>query len=54
MGHNLQVIYHCTVRTLDGVIVESTRSEYGGEHYGISILHFYLKLVLAFILLYRY
>ncbi|XP_044474281.1 peptidyl-prolyl cis-trans isomerase PASTICCINO1 [Mangifera indica] len=26
-----QVIYHCTVRTLDGVIVESTRSEYGGK-----------------------
>lgn len=27
----LQVIYHCTIRTLDGVVVESTRSEYGGE-----------------------
>ncbi|OVA17744.1 Peptidyl-prolyl cis-trans isomerase [Macleaya cordata] len=26
-----QVIYHCTVRTLDGVIVESTRSEHGGK-----------------------
>ncbi|XP_050382994.1 peptidyl-prolyl cis-trans isomerase PASTICCINO1 [Argentina anserina] len=26
-----QVIYHCTVRTLDGVIVESSRSEYGGK-----------------------
>lgn len=26
-----QVIYHCTVRTLDGVVVESTRSECGGE-----------------------
>ncbi|KAF5750891.1 peptidyl-prolyl cis-trans isomerase PASTICCINO1 [Tripterygium wilfordii] len=26
-----QVIYHCTVRTLDGVIVQSTRSEYGGK-----------------------
>lgn len=27
----MQVIYHCTVRTLAGVVVESTRSEYGGE-----------------------
>ncbi|EXC04103.1 Peptidyl-prolyl cis-trans isomerase PASTICCINO1 [Morus notabilis] len=26
-----QVIYHCTVRTLDGVVVESTRSEHGGK-----------------------
>lgn len=26
-----QVIYHCTVRTLAGVVVESTRSEYGGK-----------------------
>ncbi|KAF2301306.1 hypothetical protein GH714_022528 [Hevea brasiliensis] len=26
-----QVIYHCTVRTLDGVVVESTRLEYGGK-----------------------
>ncbi|KAH9736247.1 peptidylprolyl isomerase [Citrus sinensis] len=32
-----QVAYHCTVRTLDGVIVESTRSEYGGK--GIPIRH---------------
>lgn len=30
-----QVIYHSTVRTLDGVVVESTRSEYGGK--GIPI-----------------
>ncbi|KAJ4833555.1 hypothetical protein Tsubulata_022486 [Turnera subulata] len=30
-----QVIYHCTVRTLEGVAVESTRSEYGGK--GIPI-----------------
>ncbi|KAE8696546.1 Peptidyl-prolyl cis-trans isomerase PASTICCINO1 [Hibiscus syriacus] len=30
-----QVIYHCTVRTLDGVVVDSTRSEYGGK--GIPI-----------------
>ncbi|KAL6133219.1 hypothetical protein ACLB2K_065456 [Fragaria x ananassa] len=30
-----QVIYHCTVRTLDGVIVQSSRSEYGGK--GIPI-----------------
>ncbi|KAJ8753849.1 hypothetical protein K2173_000103 [Erythroxylum novogranatense] len=26
-----QVIYHCTVRTLDGVVVQSTKSEYGGK-----------------------
>ncbi|CAH2064186.1 unnamed protein product [Thlaspi arvense] len=26
-----QIIYHCTVRTLDGVVVESTRSECGGR-----------------------
>lgn len=26
-----QVIYHCTVRTLEGVVVESTRSELGGK-----------------------
>ncbi|KAM1798792.1 hypothetical protein FF1_032806 [Malus domestica] len=26
-----QVVYHSTVRTLDGVIVESSRSEYGGK-----------------------
>ncbi|XP_059667886.1 peptidyl-prolyl cis-trans isomerase PASTICCINO1 isoform X2 [Cornus florida] len=32
-----QVIYHCTVRTLDGVVVESTRSELGGE--GTPIRH---------------
>ena len=28
----LQVIYHCTIRTLDGVVVESTRSENGGQY----------------------
>ncbi|GAV65465.1 FKBP_C domain-containing protein/TPR_1 domain-containing protein/TPR_11 domain-containing protein [Cephalotus follicularis] len=32
-----QVIYHCTVRTLDGVVVESTRSENGGK--GIPVRH---------------
>ncbi|OWM81771.1 hypothetical protein CDL15_Pgr007809 [Punica granatum] len=32
-----QVIYHCTVRTLDGVVVESTRSEFGGK--GTPIRH---------------
>lgn len=26
-----QVIYHCTVRTLDGVVVQSTRAEIGGN-----------------------
>ncbi|KAK3018976.1 hypothetical protein RJ639_003395 [Escallonia herrerae] len=28
-GH--QAVYHCTIRTLDGVVVESTRSEFGGK-----------------------
>ncbi|KAM1038063.1 hypothetical protein EV1_032446 [Malus domestica] len=32
-----QVVYHSTVRTLDGVIVESSRSEYGGK--GTPIRH---------------
>lgn len=32
-----QVVYHCTVRTLEGVVVESTRSENGGK--GIPIRH---------------
>lgn len=32
-----QVIYHCTVRTLDGVVVESTRSECGGK--GTPVRH---------------
>ncbi|KAK4359992.1 hypothetical protein RND71_022221 [Anisodus tanguticus] len=32
-----QVVYHCTVRTLDGVTVESTRSEFGGK--GTPIRH---------------
>ena len=27
----MQVVYHCTIRTLDGVVVESTRSEHGGK-----------------------
>ncbi|XP_021829549.1 peptidyl-prolyl cis-trans isomerase PASTICCINO1 [Prunus avium] len=34
---NYQVVYHYTVRTLDGVVVESSRSEYGGK--GIPIIH---------------
>ncbi|ESW17565.1 hypothetical protein PHAVU_007G249700 [Phaseolus vulgaris] len=32
-----QIIYHCTIRTLDGVLVESTRSDYGGK--GTPIRH---------------
>ncbi|KAM1353091.1 hypothetical protein TB2_032313 [Malus domestica] len=32
-----QVVYHSSVRTLDGVIVESSRSEYGGK--GTPIRH---------------
>lgn len=33
-----QVIYHCTIRTLDGVVVESTRSEFGGEFLILTLL----------------
>ncbi|GER39901.1 peptidyl-prolyl cis-trans isomerase PASTICCINO1 [Striga asiatica] len=27
----MAVVYHCTVRTLDGVVVESTRADFGGK-----------------------
>lgn len=30
-----QVIYHCTVRTVEGVIVHSTRADHGGKGYPI-------------------
>ncbi|ONK62158.1 uncharacterized protein A4U43_C07F990 [Asparagus officinalis] len=30
-----QVIYHCTIRTLEGVIVHCTKSEHGGKGYPI-------------------
>ncbi|KAM0040258.1 putative peptidylprolyl isomerase [Helianthus debilis subsp. tardiflorus] len=41
-----QVIYDCTVRTLDGVVVPSTRSEFGGAldftfHFFIIFVDFY-------------
>ncbi|KAK1265753.1 Peptidyl-prolyl cis-trans isomerase PASTICCINO1 [Acorus gramineus] len=36
-GEGDQVIFHCTIRTLDGVIVESTRLEHGGK--GIPMRH---------------
>lgn len=32
-----QVIYHCTVRTLEGVVVQSTKKEFGGK--GIPVRH---------------
>ncbi|XP_027079125.1 peptidyl-prolyl cis-trans isomerase PASTICCINO1-like isoform X3 [Coffea arabica] len=32
-----QVIYHCTIRTLDGVVIQSTRREFGGN--GAPIRH---------------
>lgn len=28
----LQVIVHCTTRTIDGIIVNSTRREHGGDY----------------------
>ncbi|XP_056176967.1 peptidyl-prolyl cis-trans isomerase PASTICCINO1 [Syzygium oleosum] len=32
-----QVIYHCTIRTLEGVVVQSSKSEFGGN--GIPLRH---------------
>ncbi|PRQ43890.1 putative peptidylprolyl isomerase [Rosa chinensis] len=41
-----QVIYHCIVRTLDGVIVESSRSEFSAFYYGESAVRLVMgKLV---------
>uniref|UniRef100_A0A1J3DKX7 peptidylprolyl isomerase n=1 Tax=Noccaea caerulescens TaxID=107243 RepID=A0A1J3DKX7_NOCCA len=42
-----QVIYHCTVRTLDGVVVESTRSECGGRGLPIRDVLGKSKLILG-------
>lgn len=42
-----QVIFHCTVRTLDGVIVESTRAEFGGKGIPIRLVLGKSKMILA-------
>ncbi|EOA23641.1 hypothetical protein CARUB_v10016839mg [Capsella rubella] len=44
-----QVIYHCTVRTLDGVVVESTRSECGGRGVPIRDVLGKSKMILGFL-----
>lgn len=44
-----QVIYHCTVRTLAGVVVESTRSEYGGKGTPIRQVLGKSKMLLGFL-----
>lgn len=42
-----QVIYHCTIRTLDGVVVHSTRSELGGKGYPIRQVLGKSKMILG-------
>ncbi|XP_068636118.1 peptidyl-prolyl cis-trans isomerase PASTICCINO1 [Aristolochia californica] len=42
-----QVIFHCTVRTLDGVIVESTRAEHGGNGHPIKYVLGKSKMILG-------
>lgn len=42
-----QVIYHCTVRTLEGVVVESTRSDLGGKGTPIRQILGKSKLILG-------
>lgn len=43
-----QVIFHCTTRTLEGVIVRSTRSEHGGNGYPIRQVLGKSKMILGF------
>ncbi|KAK9123817.1 hypothetical protein Sjap_013419 [Stephania japonica] len=42
-----QVIYHCTIRTLDGVIVKSTRLEAGGKGYPMRQILWKSKMILG-------
>ncbi|XP_058109380.1 peptidyl-prolyl cis-trans isomerase PASTICCINO1 [Magnolia sinica] len=42
-----QVIFHCTTRTLDGVIVESTRPEHGGKGNPIKYVLGKSKMILG-------
>ncbi|XP_077238858.1 FKBP-type peptidyl-prolyl cis-trans isomerase family protein [Tasmannia lanceolata] len=43
-----QVIFHCTIRTLDGVMVESTRLEHGGKGNPIKCVMGKSKMILGF------
>ena len=36
-------MYHCTIQTLDGVVVESTRSENGGQYDFMHLSTFWLN-----------
>jgi len=38
----VQVILHCTTRTMDGIIVNSTRREHGGDAISLSTFHHYV------------
>ncbi|RZC84240.1 hypothetical protein C5167_047027 [Papaver somniferum] len=42
-----QIIYHCTVRTLEGVVVESTRTECGGKGYPVRQILGKSKMILG-------
>ncbi|THF94400.1 hypothetical protein TEA_020505 [Camellia sinensis var. sinensis] len=42
-----QVVFHCTVRTLDGVVVQSTRSEFGGNGTPIRLVLGKSKMILG-------
>ncbi|XP_074590220.1 peptidyl-prolyl cis-trans isomerase PASTICCINO1-like [Curcuma longa] len=44
-----QVILHCTTRTLDGIIVDSTRSEHGGKDNPIRNVLGKSKMILGFV-----
>lgn len=44
-----QVIYHCTVRTLEGVVTESTRSEFGGKGIPVRAVLGKSKMILGLI-----
>ncbi|XP_031485513.1 peptidyl-prolyl cis-trans isomerase PASTICCINO1 isoform X1 [Nymphaea colorata] len=43
-----QVLFHCTTRTLDGVIVESTRYEHGGKGKPMKLVLGKSKMILGF------
>ncbi|GMH13474.1 hypothetical protein Nepgr_015315 [Nepenthes gracilis] len=42
-----QVIYHCTVRTVDGVVVQSTKKEFGGKGIPIRLVLGKSKMILG-------
>lgn len=44
----LQVIVHCTTRTIDGIIVNSTRREHGGKGVPLRFVLGKSKMILGF------